>query len=178
MTSIRPLGAMLLALAAGGCAQFPAPAPQASLPLPPPQATAGAACVQWGLASWYRPAPGQWLTADGARLATHGLTAAHPFLPFGTRVRVTDLATRRSVTVRIDDRGPFVPGRIIDLSPAAAARLRMRHAGVARVRLLAGRGLAQPGMANAAPPICTQAIAASLTTARGAPPAQLMAGRN
>ncbi len=63
------------------------------------------------------------------------LTAAHPTYPFGTRVRVTNLATGRRVVVRINDRGPLAPGRIIDLSRAAAGALGIIGAGVARVRL-------------------------------------------
>jgi rare lipoprotein A len=63
------------------------------------------------------------------------MTAAHKTLPFGTRVRVTDLDTDRSVTVRINDRGPFVEGRIIDLSRRAADRLGIRDKGTANVKL-------------------------------------------
>jgi rare lipoprotein A len=63
------------------------------------------------------------------------MTAAHPRFPFGTRVRVTDRENGRRVVVVIDDRGPFVHGRIIDLSEAAAERLGMLEAGVVRVRL-------------------------------------------
>ena len=63
------------------------------------------------------------------------MTAAHPRFPFGTRVRVTDLENGRRVVVVIDDRGPFVRGRIIDLSEAAALALGMVDAGVVRVRL-------------------------------------------
>ncbi|TMK60464.1 MAG: hypothetical protein E6G54_02185 [Actinobacteria bacterium] len=64
-----------------------------------------------------------------------GYTAAHPWLPFGTHVRVTDLATGRSVTVVIDDRGPFAPGRVIDLSPEAFAALSPLGHGVLHVAL-------------------------------------------
>ncbi len=77
---------------------------------------------QTGEASWYDP---PW----------SGLTAAHPWLPFGTRVRVTDRATGRSVTVVIDDRGPFGDGRIIDLSPEAFAALAPLGRGVLHVDL-------------------------------------------
>jgi uncharacterized protein YabE (DUF348 family) len=77
---------------------------------------------QTGLASWYDP---PW----------SGITAAHPTLPFGTMVTVTDVETGRSVTVVIDDRGPFAPGKIIDLSPEAFAILRPLGAGVIDVRL-------------------------------------------
>jgi rare lipoprotein A len=62
-------------------------------------------------------------TASGEHARPHGLTAAHRTLPFGTRVRVTNKSNRRSVVVRINDRGPFVRGRIIDLTPAAAQAL-------------------------------------------------------
>jgi rare lipoprotein A len=63
------------------------------------------------------------------------LTAAHRTLPFGTRVRVTHLASGRSVTVRINDRGPFVPGRVVDVSVLAAETLGMTEQGVAKVKL-------------------------------------------
>ena len=63
------------------------------------------------------------------------MTAAHRSLPFGTRVRVTNLNNERSVVLRINDRGPFVRGRIIDVSRAAAVRLDMLHAGVVPVRV-------------------------------------------
>ena len=74
-------------------------------------------------------------TASGERFDTHELTAAHPTLPFGTRLHVTNVATGRSVTVRVNDRGPFVPGRAVDVSYAAAERLGMVGAGIAKVKL-------------------------------------------
>lgn len=89
--------------------------------------------MQVGQASWYRPALHR--AADGDHYGPNAMIAAHRSLPFGTRVRVTDLESGRSVVVRIGDRGPFVAGRIIDLSPAAARELRMRHDGVVNVRL-------------------------------------------
>jgi rare lipoprotein A len=85
----------------------------------------------YGLASYYEDT----LTANGEKYDPNGLTAAHRTLPFGTRVRVTDLASRRCVTVRINDRGPFVPGRVIDVSYAAAKTLGIVDKGVARVEL-------------------------------------------
>jgi rare lipoprotein A len=85
-----------------------------------------------GLASFYSEA-GQ--TASGERFDAHELTAAHPTLPFGTRLRVTNVATGRSVTVRVNDRGPFVPGRVVDVSYAAAETLGMVGRGIARVKL-------------------------------------------
>ena len=72
---------------------------------------------------------------SGERFDTHELTAAHPTLPFGTRLHVTNVATGRSVTVRVNDRGPFVPGRDVDVSYAAAERLGMVGAGIAKVKL-------------------------------------------
>jgi rare lipoprotein A len=73
--------------------------------------------------------------ASGGRFNPHGMTAAHKTLPFGTRVRVKHLGNGRSVDVRINDRGPYVAGRIIDLSKAAAAEIGMTEQGVARVSM-------------------------------------------
>ncbi len=67
--------------------------------------------------------------------APHALTAAHPSLPFGTRVRVTNLANRRSITVRINDRGPFKRGRVIDLTKRGADALGFRKQGLTQVRV-------------------------------------------
>ncbi|MEL6487108.1 MAG: septal ring lytic transglycosylase RlpA family protein [Pseudomonadota bacterium] len=75
------------------------------------------------------------LTANGERFDMNAMTAAHKTLPFGTRVLVTNPANGRSVTVRINDRGPFIPGRTIDLSRAAAQAIGMIRKGHARVRL-------------------------------------------
>jgi rare lipoprotein A len=72
-------------------------------------------------------------TASGERMNPGALTAAHPSLPFGTKVRVTNNHTGRSVVVRINDRGPFVKGRVIDLSPAAARAIGV--GGIAQVSL-------------------------------------------
>jgi peptidoglycan lytic transglycosylase len=90
---------------------------------------------QRGLASWYGPGFYGEATAGGTVYTGGGMTAAHPRFPFGTRVRVTNLENGRRVVVVIDDRGPFVRGRIIDLSEAAALALGMVDAGVVRVRL-------------------------------------------
>jgi rare lipoprotein A len=91
--------------------------------------------VAEGMASWYGPGFHGRRTASGERFDQNALTAAHPSLPFGTRVRVVSLANGREVTVRINDRGPHTAGRIIDLARAAAARLDMIEAGVVPVRL-------------------------------------------
>lgn len=85
-----------------------------------------------GLASFYKEGT---LTASGEKFDPHELTAAHPTLPFGTRLRVTSVSTGRSVTVRVNDRGPYVPGRIVDVSYSAADALGMVGRGVANVRL-------------------------------------------
>ena len=85
-----------------------------------------------GLASFYSEGT---QTASGEKFDANELTAAHPTLPFGTRLRVTNVATGRSVTVRVNDRGPYVPGRAVDLSYSAAQSLGMVEKGVANVRL-------------------------------------------
>lgn len=85
------------------------------------------------VASWYGPRFHGNLTANGETYDQWGLTAAHKTLPFGTRLAVTNPATGRSVEVRINDRGPFTPGRDIDLSRAAAEAIGLR--GVASVRV-------------------------------------------
>ena len=85
-----------------------------------------------GYASWYGSESGN-RTANGERFDPGQLTAAHRTLPFGTRVRVTHRATGRSVIVRINDRGPFIRGRVIDLSKASAQAIGV--AGVADVAL-------------------------------------------
>jgi rare lipoprotein A len=91
--------------------------------------------VAEGMASWYGPGFHGRRTASGERFDQNALTAAHPSLPFGTRVRVVSVANGREVTVRINDRGPHAAGRIIDLARAAAQRLDMIEAGVVPVRL-------------------------------------------
>jgi rare lipoprotein A len=75
------------------------------------------------------------LTANGERFNKHGLTAAHRKLPFGTKVKVTNLRTGKSVIVRINDRGPFTKGRMIDLSLGAAKVIGLTRTGVAKVKI-------------------------------------------
>lgn len=86
-----------------------------------------------GQASWYGPGFHGRLTANGERYNQHALTAAHPHLRFGTKVRVTNLRNGRSVVVRINDRGPYAKGRVIDLSAAAAKTVGLIKMGVAPV---------------------------------------------
>ena len=88
-----------------------------------------------GVASYYGARFHRLRTASGERFDMHEMTAAHRTLPFGTRVRVTNLGNGRSAVVHINDRGPFVKGRVIDLSYAAARKLRMVQRGAVRVRV-------------------------------------------
>ncbi|HZK75336.1 MAG TPA: septal ring lytic transglycosylase RlpA family protein [Candidatus Kapabacteria bacterium] len=88
-----------------------------------------------GVASWYGKEFNKRRTASGVRFNTHAMMAAHRTLPFGTKVRVTNLVNHKSCIVEITDRGPYARGRIIDLSYAAAEKLGMAEAGVANVQL-------------------------------------------
>jgi rare lipoprotein A len=125
------------ALAVSGCALVRTPAP--------PPIEGG---VQVGIASWYGPGFDGRRTANGEIYDQDALTAAHPSLPFGTRVRVTNLDNGRTVEVRITDRGPFVEGRAIDLSRAAAGTIGLLGSGVGPVRI---EVLAPAVMARAEP---------------------------
>lgn len=91
--------------------------------------------VQEGLASYYAHRFHGRTTASGEIYDENKMTAAHKSLAFGTKVRVTDVVRGKAVVVRINDRGPFVKGRIIDLSYRAAEQLDMINAGVVKVRL-------------------------------------------
>jgi rare lipoprotein A len=93
------------------------------------------ASAQEGIASVYSGEP----TANGEYASASGLTAAHKTLPFGTQVRVTNHQTGRSVVVRINDRGPFVRGRIIDLTPAGARALGMDGLAHVSVEVVGGK---------------------------------------
>ena len=85
-----------------------------------------------GVASFYTEGA---RTANGERLNPNALTAAHPSLPFGTRLRITSVASGRSVVVRVNDRGPFIKGRAVDVSYSAAKELGMTDRGVAKVKM-------------------------------------------
>lgn len=91
---------------------------------------AAPAAAQSGKASWYSMGH---RTASGERYRPDGVSCAHRTFKFGTRLRVTDLATGRSITCRVNDRGPFISGRIVDLSRGAARLLGITGRGVARV---------------------------------------------
>jgi rare lipoprotein A len=97
--------------------------------------TGRAAFEQVGVASWYGPGFHGRRTASGERFDQNDLTAAHRNLPLGTEVTVTNLENGRSITVEINDRGPYVKGRVIDLSKAAARSLGMAQDGLAKVRI-------------------------------------------
>jgi rare lipoprotein A len=106
-------------------------APPVAIIPPPSQPT----LMETGLASWYGPRFHGKLTASGEVFHQEKFTAAHPTLPWGSRVKVTNLANRKSVEVRINDRGPSVKGRIIDVSRAAAIALGMVKSGITTVRI-------------------------------------------
>jgi rare lipoprotein A len=129
---------VVVAVVAAGCAtaeRRPSP-PVVARPLPETRPTPGdPARGQVGKASWYGDAHHGKKTASGERYDKTQLTAAHRTLPLGTRVRVTNVENDRSVVVRINDRGPFVDGRIIDLSHAAAREIGSLGAGVVTVRV-------------------------------------------
>jgi rare lipoprotein A len=101
----------------------------------PAASTAPSGDVQHGMASWYGGKHHGRGTASGERFDKTAMTAAHRWFPFNTRVRVTNQRNGRAVIVRITDRGPFVRGRIIDVSEAAAEQLGMKRAGVAPVKV-------------------------------------------
>jgi len=134
-------GLIVALLVALGAAQGPAKAGSAdnksavvsrsSAPVPGRNARP----YQVGTASWYGEDFEGKPTASGEPYNMYAMTAAHPTLPLGTFVRVTNLHNRRVVVVRINDRGPIVPGRIIDVSYSAAKVLKFQAQGIQRVRL-------------------------------------------
>ena len=91
--------------------------------------------VEEGVASWYGPGFHGKDTASGETYNQYAMTAAHKILPLGTKVRVTHLGNGKSIIVRVNDRGPFVDDRVIDLSRAAATRLELMGKGTGRVRI-------------------------------------------
>jgi rare lipoprotein A len=124
--ALRVAGLALLA-AVSACAVVPPPAPPAAVPQP--------TYAETGMASWYgRDHQGK-KTAAGERFDMNKLTAAHRTLPLNTMVRVTNMQNRKTVKVRINDRGPYVKTRIIDLSSRAARELGMADDGTVEVRL-------------------------------------------
>jgi rare lipoprotein A (peptidoglycan hydrolase) len=135
------IGGVTLALLLPGCAlpigrreTLPPPvvAPQVKEEMPNAE---GLKVEQVGNASWYGPAQDGKETASGETFDQKKLTAAHPTLPLGTKAVVTNLETGKSVEVTINDRGPHVKGRKIDLSRAAARQIGMSKKGVAKVKI-------------------------------------------
>ncbi len=88
-----------------------------------------------GMASFYAESYNGKKTANGETYRSSALTAAHKTLPFGTKVKVTNLANGKTVKVRVNDRGPFIAGRIIDLTRKAAKKIDMVNAGVVKVKI-------------------------------------------
>ena len=155
--------AALLVLPLAGCHHKPpqvtrqAPPPITRRPLPPPSETASITpaphptasafddtsgppiSTETGLASWYGPNYNRRAAADGTVYDQDGMTAAHRTLPMGSTARITNLTTGQQVYVRITDRGPFVKGRILDLSEGAAKAVGLYRMGVGRVRVEAFR---------------------------------------
>jgi rare lipoprotein A len=119
---------LILAFFVASCATPPPPAP----PAPAPES---ATFHQTGVASWYGKDHQGLVTANGERYDMNAMTAAHRDLPFHTIARVTSVATGKSVKVRINDRGPMVKGRVIDLSSAAGSAIGMGDSGLMTVRI-------------------------------------------
>jgi rare lipoprotein A len=122
--------ALPLTLVAQGCTMV-----SGSGPMDPAPVVSSNSWTQTGIASWYgEPFHGR-TTASGETYDMEELTCAHKTLPFGTRLRVENLDNGRSITLRVTDRGPFVGGRIVDVSRKAARELEMIGPGTARVRI-------------------------------------------
>lgn len=134
-------------------------------------AEAGPNIKREGLASWYKMGT---KTANGERYDPMGITAAHPSLPFDTKVRVTNPNNGKSIVVRINDRGPFTGGRIIDLSQGAAKAIAMTKAGVAKVKIEVVGAPAKSDVA-AAPAAEPVAEAAEAPPGTDTPPVRLAA---
>ena len=130
--------------------------------------------VEQGVASWYGPDFHGGRTATGETYDMHAMTGAHPTLPLPTWVRVTNLENGKSVVVRLNDRGPFARGRIIDLSRAAAESLDMVRAGTARVEV---QSLATGGALQSATPAAPAAYYAQAGAFGSRENAEALAGR-
>jgi rare lipoprotein A len=128
-------------------AAIPEFVPSPPAPTLPPADQPVLDAAEIGVASWYGPGHQGRRMANGARFDMYQLIAAHPTLPLGSRVRVINLANSRTVLVTILDRGPTIPGRIVDLSRAAAEALGARQTGIFRVALtpVSGSGTALVG---------------------------------
>jgi rare lipoprotein A len=127
----RRLASLIVAVAFAA-ALLAVPAPETNVPS---QAAEAPLWTQNGKVSWYGPGFHGRRTANGEIFNTNEMTMAHRSLAFGSRVRVTNLDNGRSIVVRVNDRGPYVGGRIADLSHAAASRLGFVEDGVVRARI-------------------------------------------
>jgi rare lipoprotein A len=134
--------ALAIALLLAGCSAVtgrpappgPPPTRPPETPPPPPARKPAAVGLHTGRASWYGRAHEGRLTASGERFDADAMTAAHRTLPFGTWLVVENVANGRTVKVRVNDRGPFAGGRVLDLSRAAARALGVTGEGVFEVR--------------------------------------------
>jgi rare lipoprotein A len=164
--------ALVAALVLAGCAGRPAPRPPPSASLPPPGVKIGRpyqvagiwyypaddrGYAETGIASWYGPGFHARNTANGEIYDQDDVTAAHRTLPMPSWVEVENLDNGRRLTVRINDRGPFVGGRIIDLSRRSAQLLGVDRAGTARVRVRRVYPTGAPPTAPALPPVVAAA---------------------
>lgn len=135
---VHPIGAALFLIAAfaGSQASTATLSPALEAAAVKAAAQSGHIWRQTGIASWYGPNFQGKETASGQTFNMHQLTCAHRTLPLGSLVRVTNLQNHKSVVLRVNDRGPVPPSRVIDLSYAAAGKLGMREKGLARVRIV------------------------------------------
>ena len=141
-SAARRVAVLLIGAGLAACAQQPVAtyqplSRQAALhkhhsPLASREASLDGLSSSSGMASYYSSGS---RTANGEQFNPNEFTAAHRTLPFGTKLRVTNVSTGQSVTVRVNDRGPFVPGRVVDVSSSAAESLGMTGKGVAKVKL-------------------------------------------
>jgi rare lipoprotein A len=147
LLSARTTYTLGVALWLAGCSAYSA---ATGAPARPPAPVAPPSTGRVTVASWYGPGFQGRRTSSGETFNRNDLTAASRTLPLGTRVRVTNLNNGRSVVVRINDRGPYVRGRGIDLSQRAAERIGLTRRGVARVQI---DRLDTTASASAAPPV-------------------------
>ena len=135
VTTIVIVCATILAIASSTTRATRSTAMTPSFPWDPPLPHVDAPSAEFGRASWYGDFHHGLQTANGERFDQWAMTAAHRTLPLGTRIEVTNLTNGRRVQVRVNDRGPMIANRIVDLSRAAAAHIGAVEAGVVRVRL-------------------------------------------
>jgi len=173
----RPLAALLIALLAAACASTPPPR-TGGYKVGTPYQVGGVWYYphedpfydETGIASWYGDAFKGRPTANGEIFQPSGLTAAHKTLPLPVLVRVTNLQNGKSIVLRVNDRGPFIPGRIIDVSEKAAELLGFKSDGVARVRVQYVGRADGSSSDEAAPPVAAAAPTDEVASNTLAPP--------